>query len=92
MSAESFIARCLQGELLTEEIDNWVEQWHHSDSELSLAEYLGMTVEEYNAWLLDDGILPFIIKARRDGLPLESVVEQGIERIAARNQSSREVI
>jgi hypothetical protein len=91
MSAESFIARCLQGEILTEEIDDWVEQWHQSDCEYSLFEYLGMTDEEYNAWLLDDTILPYIIKARKDGLPLETVVEQGIERIAARNQTSREV-
>ncbi len=86
MSAESFIARCLQDELLTEEIDDWVEQWHQSDSELPLAEYLGMTEEEYNAWLLDDAILPYIIQARKDGLPLETVVEQGTERIAVRNQ------
>ena len=86
MSTESFIARCLRDELLTEEIDDWVEQWHQSDSELSLAEYLGMTEEEYNAWLIDDTILPYIIQARKDGLPLETVVEQGSERIAARNQ------
>ena len=87
MSAESFIARCLQGELLTEEIDNWVEQWHQSDSELSLAEYIGMTEEEYNAWLQDDAILPYIIQARKDGLPLETVVEQGIKRNAVTKES-----
>lgn len=92
MSAESFVTLCLRGELLTEEIDDWVERWHQSDSELTLAQFLGMTDEEYNAWLLDDTVLPFILKARKDDVPLETSLEQGIERIAARNQSSREVM
>lgn len=33
------------------EIDDLIEQWHESDSPLSLAEYLGMTEEQYNRWV-----------------------------------------
>ena len=32
--------------------DKLVKEWHNSDSELRLFEYLGMTKEEYAEWML----------------------------------------
>jgi hypothetical protein len=33
------------------EIDDKIEEWHNSDSKQSLAEYLGMTPEQYAAYV-----------------------------------------
>jgi hypothetical protein len=35
-------------------LDNRVEEWHNSDSKLTLQEFLGLTNEEYQAFLLGD--------------------------------------
>jgi hypothetical protein len=32
-------------------IKDKIEEWHNSDSELKLHEYLGMTWEEYKTWV-----------------------------------------
>ena len=42
-----FVERCANGTAEPEEIDDYVDLWHESDSQLSLPEYLGMTEEEY---------------------------------------------
>ena len=36
---------------MSKEIDDKIDEWHESDSEVSLAEYLGMTPEEYAAFV-----------------------------------------
>lgn len=36
---------------MSKNIDDLIDQWHNGDSELSLHEYLGMTVEEYEEWM-----------------------------------------
>ena len=33
-----------------EELDDKIDDWHDSDTDLSLAEYLGWTQEEYIHW------------------------------------------
>jgi hypothetical protein len=37
-----------------EEIDKKIEEWHKSDSDLPLNEYLGWTEEQYKKWLDSD--------------------------------------
>jgi hypothetical protein len=34
-----------------ENIDDLIDEWYESDSELSLYEYLGLTFEEYGIWI-----------------------------------------
>jgi hypothetical protein len=36
---------------MSEELDDLVDKWHDSQSELSLSEYLGMTQLEYAVWV-----------------------------------------
>lgn len=36
--------------------DSKVIEWHESDSKLSLQEYLGMTNDEYNSWLMGETV------------------------------------
>ena len=60
----NFIAKCQMGEVLLDEIDDFVDKWHESDSESPIYEFLGMTRYEYFLWLKSPDVLPYIIKAR----------------------------
>lgn len=48
-----FMVRARQGELNDpfEEIDQAVSEWHDSTTQMSLSEWLGMTMEEYKIWV-----------------------------------------
>ena len=59
-----FITMCLSGEAHPEEIDEFVNQWHDSGSDLPIHEYLGMTRDEYLSWVRDPDVLPDIVRAR----------------------------
>ena len=48
---KSFIELCIGGDVSPSDIDRFVREWHEGDSEKSLAEYLGMTDEEYASWV-----------------------------------------
>ncbi len=66
----AFLDRYLKGEVLAEDIDDFVDQWHNSPGNQQLYEYLGMTEEEYSLWLGDPDVLSHIARARRAGLSL----------------------
>lgn len=40
-----------QGRVHHHDIDDLVDEWHKGDSDLPLHEYLGMTWDEYQAWV-----------------------------------------
>jgi hypothetical protein len=46
-----FMVGLRRGEYRTDEIDDFVDRWHTSDCEEALSSYLGMTYEEYAAWV-----------------------------------------
>ena len=48
----TFITSCLNGEVLVEDIDDFVEAWHEGreGANQELHEYLGMSWEEYSIW------------------------------------------
>jgi hypothetical protein len=58
-----------------EEIDDLVDEWHGSETKMSLHEFLGMTEEEYNRWILDPKSLQYPIKEEKQMTELEAVVE-----------------
>jgi len=91
MSHDSFIDKCINGEALSIDSDDSVADWHEGDYDVSLAEFLGMTPVEYNAWLLDDTVLPLIIKAHKDGMDFERLAVNQSEKMAARNSDGLEV-
>jgi hypothetical protein len=73
----SFIQECLSGNALMDEIDDHIEKWHSMDSAVvQLYEFLGMTRPEYNLWVSDPSVLPFIIKARKENRPVSQVLEE----------------
>ena len=49
----NFKEKYLAGELEFEAIDDYIEEWGNSDSELTLAKYLGLTKEEEAVWIDD---------------------------------------
>jgi hypothetical protein len=77
MSSKSttFIDLCLAGEVDPSTIDEHVAAWHQSDTELTIAEFLGMTEEEYAAWVEEPWTLRFILFARAQKLPLSKALQ-----------------
>lgn len=62
-----FKEKYLAGELAFEAIDDYIEEWGNSDSELTLANYLGLTAQEEAVWIDDsDEALEEMLAAQRD--------------------------
>jgi hypothetical protein len=57
-----------RGQVLPDEIDDFIDRWHEradpQANSLPLHEYLGMTLEEYEVWVHDPDALPQILVAR----------------------------
>lgn len=47
----TFKEKYLAGELSFEAIDDYIEQWGNSESELTLAKYLGLDAAEEEVWI-----------------------------------------
>lgn len=70
----NFVNLCAKGELLCDDIDDYIDAWHDSDSNLEIYEYLGMTQREYRMWVHEPDILPFIITSRIKGRNIDEVM------------------
>lgn len=70
---KSFINAFLDGEVLANDIDAYIEYWHTHEVNCELYDFLGMTKNEYAHWLKsgDDSILHDILNARNDGIAFE---------------------
>lgn len=87
MSDRSYIDMVLMGLVLSDEIEDFVEAWHTSDSEKEIHEFLGMTFQEYSLWVSQPDMIDVIVAARHLHRPLIEAVNDNIhhqERIAAR--------
>lgn len=63
----TFIEKCMNNQETPENIDAYIEQWHNSQSNKSLSEFLGMTENEYALYLeTNRDIINKIIKQRGD--------------------------
>lgn len=93
MSNHSFVSRALAGEVMTDEIDDYVDQWHENPGGLSLHEYLGMDREEYAFWLSSPDCLPLIIASRKLNKPLHIVANDNLKamRLAARTDDTAKI-
>ena len=69
----TFLSFALAGEVTTDEIDNYIDQWHDNPIGLSLHDYLGMDREEFGLWLDSPDLLPLIITSRKLNQPLSSI-------------------
>lgn len=70
----SFIDLCTNGELLPDDIDDFIDEWHESNSDKELYKYLGMTHQEYKMWIHDSEFLPFIITSRIQNRSIDAII------------------
>ncbi len=66
-----FVDRCLRGEVLVDDIDDYVDLWHEGGEDVSLHDFLGFTPEEYALWVERPDSIKFILNARQRGRPLD---------------------
>ncbi|MDI6791768.1 MAG: hypothetical protein QME81_02710 [bacterium] len=62
---KTFVDLCLEGRVMLEQIDDFIDQWHDGDSEESLYEYLGLTRNEYAIFVENPNSLSSILMSRR---------------------------
>jgi hypothetical protein len=88
-----FIELYLDGKVLPEDIDDYVDKWHASPGGREIYEFLGMSEEEYSLWLRDPDVLPHIARARRENKPLAQIIGTAQEEmpIAARSSDATKV-
>ncbi|MSO99558.1 MAG: hypothetical protein EXR07_00690 [Acetobacteraceae bacterium] len=71
------------GLALPDEIDDFIDRWHEDASSrassLPLHEFLGLTRDEYEIWVLDPDVLPHVLIARREARPLPEVMSQYLD-------------
>lgn len=73
----NFIDMCVQGDVLLEEVDDFVDEWHEgAGNGVPLHTYLGMNRSEYSLWTVDPDVLPFVVAARREKRDVAEVIEQ----------------
>jgi hypothetical protein len=81
----SFFDLYSQGQALPDEIDDFIDRWHEGAnpqiSGLSLHEYLGLTLDEYEIWVLDPDVLPQVLIARREARPLPDVMNRYLDEL-----------
>jgi hypothetical protein len=69
-----FLDMAMNGEVLADEIDDFVSKWHASDGGEELHEFLGMTWQEYSLWVTSPEYLSLILAARHRHQPLIDAV------------------
>jgi hypothetical protein len=72
----SFIQLCVEGRVLMDEIDDFIDIWHEDPQDLSLHEFLGMAWKEYSLWVSEPDILPYIITAHKNSQTIDDCLEQ----------------
>ena len=72
----TFFSLYEQGRITEDRLDEFIAAWHESGDEerRSLAEFLGMTDEEYSVSLMAPDSLPLIRRARRKHQPLRELL------------------
>ncbi|WP_155591868.1 hypothetical protein [Lysinibacillus cavernae] len=91
MSKNKFIDACLTGDVLLEDIEDYIDEWHESDSDEEIYEFLGMSLEEYGLYVENDYILKTIIHCREKNIPIHEFINQSsAEKLVARSSSPEE--
>ena len=90
---DSFVSLALAGEVMTDEIDDYVDLWHANPAGLTLHEYLGMNADEYALWLDSPETLPWILTSRKLNKPLRTIASDNLQlmRLAARSDDSLKI-
>jgi hypothetical protein len=88
---QRFVDRCLSGDAYLDEIEDYVELWHSTETDEDVWTFLGLTRDEYALWVERPSSLRYVLFARRFGAPLEKALDlNSPESLAARAPSKRE--
>jgi hypothetical protein len=61
----TFLDACLRGQCSPSDIYDWVERWEHEATiSTPLADYLGLTADEYAAWVEGHLTMAAILESR----------------------------
>ena len=84
---QTFLDQYVNGEILAEEIDDYVDSWHAESRDEPIYQFLGLSRGEYSLWLRDPQTLPYIALARRTQKPLALILDSQLSQmpIAARS-------
>ncbi len=91
--SEPFMNLLIGGNAFLDDVDDHIGAWQADTHEQSLAQFLGMTDEEYGLWVEEPVALRYIAKARIEGgdLPLyEAVAKVLTQPIAMRASDAGE--
>ncbi|MDR3044026.1 MAG: hypothetical protein LBU75_07150 [Desulfovibrio sp.] len=87
---QTFVERCLAGQVLANEIDDAVDAWHDGDDPRTLREFLGFTDEEYACWVKDHACVYTILSCRDSGTPFKVQPVDNEWGMAARSNTTGE--
>jgi hypothetical protein len=90
----TYLDMAMRGEVMSDEIDDFVSAWHKSNSDQDLHDYLGMTFEEYSLWVSHPDFIDLVIAARKNKLALRDAVNDNLnatQRLAARTDDPRKL-
>ena len=73
----TFLDLVLTGDARQDDIDDFVDRWHDGDASCSLAEFLGMSDDEYALWVEKPAALRLILQAHAEGMRLEKMGPTG---------------
>ncbi len=65
MSEQTFVDAVLAGRATADDVDDWIEKWHTTDTgEVELHEFLGLNESEMEAWVRSNATLEQLIIRR----------------------------
>jgi hypothetical protein len=89
----TFMELVVSGGAFLDDVDDFIDAWTREHTTESLAEYLGMTQEEYGLWVEQAASLRFIVEARRRGgdlPPYDAIAQAARDPVAMRAANARE--
>lgn len=87
----SFVDDVISADAILDEIDDYLNDWHNSNTDATVYEYLGMTEEEYFLWVENDYLLKYIISAHEQSKSITEVLKDVYSpKLVARSSSSAE--
>jgi hypothetical protein len=95
-SHQTFVAACLSGTALLDDVDDWVDEWHDAGGRtrsgpISLDDYLGFEPDEGALWAERPESLRFIVAAHRYEKPVVELLSSRDEyALAARSSATKE--
>lgn len=72
--SKTFVDACLSGQALLDDVDDWIDEWHDSDTDHSLDSFLGFSNDEGSLFAERPEALRFIVAARRQQVPVANVL------------------